>query len=336
MSNIYDKLILAVSIIIAAVLIVLSLGGKSDAADVSIPSVNDTTFQEVSVDASPTPPASWEDPMVNRWGALFDLFTPPKIFYDPENKILVVDNGIVIDTVYDWNLRLVGVTQFLYRIQYEGYVRGPRGERDFIILMTNVETGEGIRGRTTDDFSAHGFSIKSFNVDRELKEGKGYIESVRLVLDDTRIGQEVVLTGRDKRYEPRRLMTLEVVPVPISQKLLSDPSATWTIEFVEDTDGLWEMKNDNDRFFKYPLFQTVFEITEYATDVDSPSVTVERRYVDPDEEETVVVREEKSLPSGNPPTAGTTDGNRQNRSQSQPAATNNQPNDDTGGFDFFQ
>jgi len=149
---------------------------------------------------------SWNEPLVQTWDsrAIFEVFTPPIIFYNPRNGHFTLEPPLSrTDADLGFGLELVKVQRELYRLQYEGYAGD---EDDYLALLRNEATGAGIRGRVGDRIEEEGFSIVSFDVNRSMVEQKGGTpvmeETVTLVIFDERADADIAL-GTEPRYNPR-------------------------------------------------------------------------------------------------------------------------------------
>jgi len=115
---------------------------------------------------------NWTDPALEAgdddW--VFDVFTPPVIFYNRETGRFSVTrpdlDGVSAASAADspFGMRLVGVEPELYRLQIVGYA-GYDG--DEFGIFQNEKTGEGIVARAGERFDDLGLEIRTFDVRRE-------------------------------------------------------------------------------------------------------------------------------------------------------------------------
>lgn len=153
---------------------------------------------------------------------IFDVFTPPKIYYNlqtkrftvtpPERIVDITGVTVVKPTVQvGFGLELVTVTQPLFRLQLEGYIgEGPKARGTFV----NVKTGElliAVAGKKIPDLN---LVIVSFVAERRKTETDGtpIWETVAFaVVRDTETGVETRLDAKVRTPEGVPEVTFKVL-----------------------------------------------------------------------------------------------------------------------------
>lgn len=152
---------------------------------------------------------------------VYDVFTPPVIYYNPQTQQFTVTPPAVTGPVAvagndePYDIELIGVRQEPYRIQLVGYV----GTADNpIATFEIVDSGETVVGRPGRRFERQEFTLQSFEITRlttPAGEGMPVVENVaRAVVLDERSGREEVLTNRERKMMPRLQATFRVNVYP--------------------------------------------------------------------------------------------------------------------------
>lgn len=148
--------------------------------------------------------AVWTPPLSQSAGPewVFDLFTPPVIYFHPlTGKFAVTPPGHDRPSASPLELRLVALEPTLYRLQYRGHF-GSEGQ--YLIQISDEETGEWYRGKPGSSFPAAAFRILAFSATQAVQPsaipgGTPTVETiVSLVLRDERSNQEVHLGTQPK------------------------------------------------------------------------------------------------------------------------------------------
>ena len=151
--------------------------------------------------------AYWPAPVRQSWSedAIFGVFTPPIIYYNSYTGAFSLEPPAGFEEEKGAGaMELIGLERRRYRLQFEGYVGG---EGEYTVLLENLETGEGLRGRPNDSFPEEGFTIRSFRVDRrtvqspEQKRTPYVLEVVVLEIFDEREKALFVL-GKEPAFYP--------------------------------------------------------------------------------------------------------------------------------------
>ncbi len=157
---------------------------------------------------SRTPPAmemreaTWGVPGAQSEDGLwvYDLFTPPKIYIDPQTGLFSVV-PFQEQKVVPFGIRFVGIERDLYRIQYEGFIEeDPSDARKSLIRIYDREGDDSFLGRVGQSFPDKSLEIVDFQITREL-DSNGFIErSEVLTIQDTRTGERVKLASGIPKY----------------------------------------------------------------------------------------------------------------------------------------
>lgn len=153
---------------------------------------------------TPSPPpqvevavAEWQDPQPQSAGPewVFDVFTPPVIFYNPitETFELPYTKGPTRDP--DFGVSLVDVREELYRIQVAGY--GGNLTSGYFVILQNVETGASVLARDEKEYPDLEAELRSFRLERIPVSHGGSTnvtaEVAFVVIYDMRLEKEIEL-----------------------------------------------------------------------------------------------------------------------------------------------
>ncbi|MBW8782745.1 MAG: hypothetical protein JF599_12790 [Verrucomicrobia bacterium] len=188
---------------------------------------------QVSTKTWPSPPPQTRGP---EW--IYDVFTPPEIYYNAATQEFSVTPPISPKTEASkeppFGLELVQVKQDVFRLQLVGYV-GTAG--DYRGTFENTVTGDTFLARAGKKLPALGLTIRSFDVKRnriESKESMPIYDTVATaVVVDDKTGDEVVLTNKIRRIKGSPIAILKATDVekPFEQKA----GTSFTVGTVEYT-----------------------------------------------------------------------------------------------------
>lgn len=166
---------------------------------------------------------SWENAPSQKAGDkwIYDVFTPPKIYYNTQTKQFTVvppppppdpNQTIVVPPVPEtgFGLDLVKVEQPLFRLQLVGYVgEGAQARGNFL----NVQTGAVVFGATGKKIPELNLEIVSFSAERKVVPQPGgttlrYVE-VSAVVRDTVTGVEIKLDPKSRVPEGPLVVTFK-------------------------------------------------------------------------------------------------------------------------------
>ncbi len=266
MKQFYDKILLVVALLALGGSAAYYFMGQGEAPDGSGAT---SALSGKAYDSLPAPQpvaggsTEWPEAVhvgddVNR---LYRVFTPPKIYLDPETGELTWDAPLVEGggpvEVIPFGVELVALQRELFRIQLEADFGSSTGSNDdAIIQLYNHEKGEKILGSPGDEYPEHEFKIVSFRVERVIQEEEGstvIFKNPIVVIEDLRAGQEITLSGAERLYVPGKF--------EIDMRTESEGEAqtfTWT-----DAGQTYESTNGD-----------VFTLLEF--NFDNQSITVEK------------------------------------------------------------
>ncbi|MFA6287981.1 MAG: hypothetical protein WC661_11410 [Opitutaceae bacterium] len=166
-------------------------------------------YVPTGVDASKVSTSTWPAPAPQPRGELwvYDVFTPPEIYYDATTKEFTVTPPD--DTPPPpppppppFGLELVDVKQDVFRLQLVGYVGTPGA---YIGTFENTLTGDTFLGKAGKKVPALGLTIRDFDVKRNQIPAPGsmpiYETVATAVVIEDKTGEEVALTNKARRIK---------------------------------------------------------------------------------------------------------------------------------------
>lgn len=168
-----------------------------------------TDAPRVSTRSWPLPPAQ---PRGADW--IYDVFTPPEIYYDEATKQFSVTPPVtkVVEVIKEvpFGLALVSIKQDAFRLQLVGYIGA---EGDYRGTFENGVTGDTIIGRAGKVIPGLDLTIKSFEVKRNLIKSKDsmdtYDTEATAVVVDTKTGEEIRLTNKARLIKGNPFATFQ-------------------------------------------------------------------------------------------------------------------------------
>ena len=225
MNKIYDKLLLAIAVLVLAGGGVLYIQKSGTSPFLNLPVDVQTSDNPYLPKAVPSPaPAevNWPEAPEQSTGWRYDVFTPPKIFID--------QNGQFSEEGWEpplprppFGIYLAKIEKEPYRIQIEGYMQEDATDASkTLLLMFNEEVQKQVRVRPGDEKTDAEFKVLSFDIER-LRDVDNNIQKIaRATILDLRSGEEVVLTHGERRYESS-----------FTAILRSDEDASFNIELTD-------------------------------------------------------------------------------------------------------
>lgn len=213
MKNFYDKIILVLALLALGAGVgfyFLKAGDAHSNAKMLSQAPSGPAYTQVAVPEVNIASVEWAEPTPqgNSELELFDIFTPPKIYWNEAESKFIYELPKPIVPPPPFGLDLISINQELFRIQLEAYFEGPSGKpEDAIWQFYNSKLGESVRGHIGESFPAHGFRLDSGEVKRVIEETEGST-TVRQVptviitdLDDNRqitlsTGSKLILDGK--------------------------------------------------------------------------------------------------------------------------------------------
>jgi hypothetical protein len=204
MNKIYDKLLLAIAVLVLAGGVFLYMQNSGAAPSLKVPvevQPADKPYLPETV-SSPTPSeVNWPEAPEQSTGWRYDVFTPPKIFID--------ENGQFSEEGWEppvppppYGIYLSKIERKPYRIQIEGYIEEATTDASkTLLLMFNEEAQKQVRARPGDVKPDAEFKLLSFDIERLLDADNNIQKIARATILDQRSGEEVVLTHGERRYD---------------------------------------------------------------------------------------------------------------------------------------
>lgn len=181
------------------------LGGTGEATPPALPTPDeDGSYQTAELKNPETNTEIWVAPIAGEgegeW--LFDVFTPPVIYYDVANHVFSVTPP---DTETDeargprnaFGIELVEVKRTPYRIQLVGYVGSEGG---YMATFEDVETGTAFLARPGRTVDEPGVTLRTFTVEKVRDDSSGgtVVQDTRAtaVIRDLRQNRDVTLVQK--------------------------------------------------------------------------------------------------------------------------------------------
>ncbi len=169
------------------------------------PSVSKSSGQyvPVGVDAPQVRTMTWAPPGSQTRGAewVYDVFTPPEIYYNVANKEFTVTPPMVglPPPPPPFGVELMQVKPDVFRLQLVGYVGN---EKDYRGTFENAVTGDTLLARSGKKIPDLGLTVLSFEVKRNRIESTTsmpiYDTVATAVVVDDKTGEKVTLTNKSR------------------------------------------------------------------------------------------------------------------------------------------
>ncbi|MDR1789213.1 MAG: hypothetical protein LBR12_02460 [Opitutaceae bacterium] len=235
MRKFYDKLLLGLALLALALSAALCLPqGGEDAASARL-SVPSKPYEPAGMDAPVVKTELWERPAGQSAGPewIYDLFTPPEIYYSVATKKFTVtpplDAGAAASREAPFPVGLLQIRQDVFPLQLVGYVgEGARATG----LFESAADGEGFRARLTKEgrvyphsskerFDALGLALEAFKCERVRIESEGSmplydtVATASVLIKAT--GERVTLTNKERlvRGAPAAVLRAEGLDAPL-------------------------------------------------------------------------------------------------------------------------
>lgn len=175
------------------------------AAPIGRPALSAPAYAPAAVATPIVKPTVWSAPVPLARGRdwLYDVFTPPEIFYNPRTRQFSVSAAAVgtgDQPDEPFGLELLSVRPEPFRLQLIGYVGGEGDARGVFENRVSGEVFLASAGRRVADL---GLSIRRFSVRAEdiaIPDSMGFKQRVgTAVVTDARSGRDVILTQRERR-----------------------------------------------------------------------------------------------------------------------------------------
>lgn len=205
MKGFYDKIILAVGVLaLAGSGAFYVTQGKGDANN---PLLNQApsgaAYAPIAAPTFSELDSAWPDPVAqdDKGLELYDVFTPPKIFWKPPQ--FVFEPWLPASIPVPFGLELLAVDRELYRIQVEAYFASTSGQdKDAKIQFYDYKTKSSFRGSVGDKFPEHAVEILDFSVTREVNDDGTILRVPHVAIKDLDSGKDITLTTDERLYIP--------------------------------------------------------------------------------------------------------------------------------------
>lgn len=162
-----------------------------------------SAYTPAGIDAPRVSTKVWPQPLAQSRGAewIYDVFTPPEIYYDATTKQFSVTPPISKPDApkqeIPFGVELVSIKQDVFRLQLVGYIGG---EGDYRGNFENGISGDTIIGRAGKVIPDLGLTIKTFDVKRNVIKSSESMDTIEIeaiaVVVDNKTGEETTLTNK--------------------------------------------------------------------------------------------------------------------------------------------
>lgn len=214
----YDKLLLGLSILVLGASLDWvrrqQAGMRQVRSQVANPALAGGRYEpEQRPELRSTRPV-WSEPGAQSAGEgwLYEVFTPPAIFYDPASRSFTVSPGVQSDGGDDGSefaVSLLEVKQEPYRLQLAGYFGKPD---DYLVAFVSASSADPHLVRVGHRFADLELTLKHFSIRKVLvatdESGPVYEAAAQAVLHDEREDRDVLLDSRERRFTDTPLAVL--------------------------------------------------------------------------------------------------------------------------------
>lgn len=196
--------------------------------------------------------AQWPapDPQDEDGNWLFDVFTPPRIYWDLETGKFVSEPWQPREEAPPFALELVNIEQELFRIQMEAYFTGAQPE-DAILQFVNTQKETSFRGTVGTVFEDHQIRVDGFEIERQFNDDGSVVMVGSATVTDLTNNEQFVLNTAKKLYiEGSFTITMKTTaPLPVET-------------------FIWKAVGD-----KQQIGDTTFELNAFNIDEQTATVT---------------------------------------------------------------
>ena len=259
MNKIYDKLLLFIAVLVLAggVFLYIQKSGATRSLKVSIDvQPADSPYLPEAVSLTTPSEVNWPEASEQSTGWRYDVFTPPKIFID-ENGQFSEEGWEPPEPPSPFGIYLVQIERKPYRIQIEGYMQeDPTDASKTLLLLFDEEAQKQVRVRPGDEMADAGFKLLSFDIKRLRDEYNNIQKIARATILDQRLGEEVVLTLGERRYDSGFTVVIR-----------SDEDASFYIELAEAASE-FEGPTGHYTLLEISLEESSIKVNKHATDLE--------------------------------------------------------------------
>lgn len=146
-------------------------------------------------------PAPYPQDEDGNW--LFDVFTPPRIYWDRVAAKFVPEPWQPPLQAPPFALELVSIDQELFRIQMEAYFTGPSGKpEDAILQFIDTETDTSFRGNVGTVFENQKLRVDDFDIERKFNPDGSVLMVGTATVTDLLSSEQFVLNTSQRLYIP--------------------------------------------------------------------------------------------------------------------------------------
>ena len=208
-----DKIILGSALLVFGAVCLWVFGMKPGVVDSApLPDPTGSVYQGNSAVRQELERVPWQPPEPQsedgKW--VYDVFTPPRIFINPETNLFSVIPYTGPPEEEAFGVRLARFHRPLYRLQFEGYIEeDPKDPQRSLLRIYNRDSNVSELVKVGHVSTAGEFRILDFRVSRTLDESGLLVREETLRVEDTRTGREVLLKPGEPRYSERFILTFE-------------------------------------------------------------------------------------------------------------------------------
>lgn len=200
MNKIYDKLLLAVAVLVllAGVGFYVMKSGDLPSATPKVGQPGDNPYQVIPVPTSSAVAATW--PAASETSKqppleLYDVFTPPKIWVNADGTFgFEPIGGEIVVPPPPFGIYLAKIERDPYRLQIEGYIEEDlKDASKSLVLLFDEEKQKQVRARVGQVKANSEFTLKDFTIERVRDTDGNISKNVTAILLDQRSGEEVIL-----------------------------------------------------------------------------------------------------------------------------------------------
>jgi len=279
----------------AALLLLLASAGwmalqgskLSQLDDSNVVNPTSTDYMAAGIDAPTVATKTWPKAGGQSSGAewIYDVFTPPEIYYDAVSKKFSVTPPVPppVDPVVEapFGVELVQIKPDAFKLQLVGYIGS---EGDYRGTFENTVSGETVIGRAGKTIPSLGLMIKSFEVKKITITSKDsmdtYVTEAIAVVVDTKTGDQVTLTNKHRSISGEPFAVLKVdgsdQPVPYrAGATFQVGTAKYTVVSVTVEPPLAEVRKESPDL-KEPITKTLTPFVPAAPLPDSPAAETQK------------------------------------------------------------
>lgn len=209
MNAFLDKILLSLSLVAAGTSAALFLGdAPARAANNNNPTaLTGSDYQPAEPPTMPEVRVQWPEPAPAPEDdlAIYNIFTPPVIFWHKELNQFVFEAVEPPKPVEPFGLELVSIERELYRVQLSQIIGDARLDPDNTIIKLNLPRKRmSVQGSVGESFDEHGFSIEALRVDRITNPDGTFYRQTVVVINDQQLDQTIELNTVEQRFLPDR------------------------------------------------------------------------------------------------------------------------------------